>query len=1160
MKRVCCGSPPSSRARPFGEVRGATGPRACGPPWAILRPQPRTGQIGTDCPVPPTNAPSCSAQPLLRSVTCVTRARASAVAIGILRAHERGAADSDATACGASTQPLQAAGSLGLRPPGARRPSCREAPMSAAGGPFASLAAHGERRLLTILFCDLVDSSHLAGRLDPEDLREVLTGYQRRATEIVEAFGGMVARYQGDGILAYFGYPAASEDDAERAVNAAIELSRRINDGSGVEEVLRVRVGVATGIVVVGDLMRSGAADNPSIVGETPNLAARLQAVAEPDTVLISASTQRLTRGLFDYRRLELSGVKGYAATLEAFQVLGPSEVANRFAALRSTLPLVGRDAELARLLALWEKAKAGAGAVAFVRGEPGIGKSRLALELLQRLRTQFPIVRRLYCSPYHKDSMLYPLLTQLQRTAQIDVTEPASAKLEKLQALLMGAGEAAGALTAVLADLLALPVPAPQTLEALGARQKRELLFTILIKAFEQLARRRSLIVVLEDIHWIDPTSLELLEAIIARLDGLPALMVITSRPGSDPPWLERENVHTLNLGPIDRGSAAALAQRICGITDAGNSTVKGIVARADGVPLFIEELSKAALEAGVVGRPATPGVGDGAAIPASLHASLLSRLDRLRPAREIAKAAAAFGREFAFDHLAGVMTDWSASDLRTALEQLIEAELILPIGPPPWTAFSFRHVLIQDAAYSTLLRGERRALHGRIAKTLTERFPEIVAMEPEIAAAHFSKAELFEPAVQHWLEAGIRAADRSAFAEAIQHFSEGVRVSRALPPSPGRARKELDLQMALGPALMATRGYAAPESLEVFTRADELVASVGTVAEQLDVLLGLFNVHYGRAEIARSLEVARTHLTLSEKHGQGASRAHCLLGQSYAAMGAFVEARQHFDAALAMFARQPEAPGSWGVMASQHVVTLALSAGVHFALGELERARAAMLESVERARAIQHPLSIALAIVTEVLTPNPGDLQASHRRAQEAVAFCVRHGLKNFEVWARFAQGAIMTRRGDVSAGIDVMRGSIADAEDLGSRLFRPAQLATLAGAYAKFGDQARALGLVDEAIEIAQRTGEKQALAAIERVKGELLFVVARNSEGEAALRAAGRTARAQGALSEQRRIEASLAKLLSKPPASRICIGQTPGAQRGWLGTLRALLGF
>jgi class 3 adenylate cyclase/tetratricopeptide (TPR) repeat protein len=1036
--------------------------------------------------------------------------------------------------------------------------------MTTAGGPVSSLAAHGERRLLTILFCDLVDSSRLAGRLDPEDLREVLTSYQRRATEIVEAFGGMVARYQGDGILAYFGYPAASEDDAERAVNAAFELSRRINDGSGVEEVLRVRVGVATGIVVVGDLMRSGAADNPSIVGETPNLAARLQAVAEPDTVLISASTQRLTRGLFDYRRLELSEVKGYPTPLEAFQVLGSSEVANRFAALRSTLPLVGRDAELARLLDLWEKAKAGAGAVAFVRGEPGIGKSRLALELLQRLRTQFPIIRRLYCSPYHKDSMLYPLLTQLQRTAQIDVTEPASAKLEKLQVLLVGAGETAGALTAVLADLLALPVPERQTLDSLGARQKRQLLFKILLEAFEELARRRSLIVVLEDVHWIDPTSLELLEAIIGRLDGLPALMVITSRPGSDPPWLQRENVHTFNLGPIDQGSAAALAQRICGIADAGDSTVKGIVARADGVPLFIEELSKAALEAGVVGRPSGAGVGDaaahGLAIPASLHASLLSRLDRLGPAREIAKAAAAFGREFAFDHLAAVMTEWSASDLRAALEQLIETELILPIGPPPWTAFSFRHVLIQDAAYSTLLRGERRALHGRIAKTLTERFPDIVAIEPEIAAAHFSKAELFEPAVQHWLEAGIRAADRSAFAEAIQHFSEGVRISRKLPQSPSRARKELDLQMALGPALMATRGYAAPESLEVFTRADELVASGGTVAEQLDVLLGLFNVYYGRAEIARSLEVARAHLALAEKHGQGASRAHCLLGQSYSAMGAFGDAKQHFDTALAMFARQPEAAGSWGVMASQHVVTLALSAGVHFALGELEQARAAMVAAVERARAIQHPLSIALAIVTEVLTPNPGDLQASYQRAEQAVQFCARHGLKNFEAWARFARGAIMTRRGDVSAGIDVMRAAIAEAEELGSRLFRPAQLATLAGAYARLGDQVRALDLVEEAIEIAQRTGEKQALAAIERVKGELLFAVGRGSEGEAALRAASRTAQAQGAISEERRIEASLAKLLSKLPGSRICVSQTPAAARGWFTTLRGLLGF
>jgi predicted ATPase/class 3 adenylate cyclase len=1033
--------------------------------------------------------------------------------------------------------------------------------MKVAAWPFPSMTVVGERRLLTILFCDLVDSSRLAGRLDPEDLREVLTSYQRRATEIVEAYGGLVARYQGDGILAYYGYPAASEDDAERAVNAAFELSRRINDGSGVGEVLRVRVGVATGIVVVGDLLRSGAADNPSIVGETPNLAARLQAVAEPDTVLIAASTQRLTRGLFDYRRLELAGIKGYPRPLEAYQVLGPSEVANRFAALRSTLPLVGRDAELSRLLALWEKAKAGAGAVAFLRGEPGIGKSRLALELLQRLRKEFPIVRRLYCSPYHKDSMLYPLLMQLQRTAQIDVTDPVDTKLEKLQALLVGAGETAGALTAVLADLLALPLPERGQLEPLDARQKRELLFQILIGAFEELARRRALILVLEDIHWIDPTSLELLGTIVARLDGLPALMVITARPGSEPPWLERENVHTFNLGPIDQASAEALAQRICGLAAADNTTLKGIVARADGVPLFIEELSKAALETGAMGEPAEAGslAANSVAIPASLHASLLSRLDRLGPAREVARAAAAFGREFAFDHLAGVMETWSPSDLRAALEQLIEADLILPIGPPPWTAFSFRHVLIQDAAYSTLLRSERRALHGRIARTLTELFPDVVAIGPEIAAAHFSKAELFEPAARLWLHAGVRAAARSAFAEAIQHFSEGVRVSRMLPDDPARARKELDLQMALGPALMATRGYAAPESLEVFARADALVASVGTVAEQLDVLLGLFNVHYGRAEIARSLEVARAHLTLSERHGQGESRAHCLLGQTYSAMGAFVDAKQHFEQALAMFAQHPESPGSWGVMASQHVVTLALSAGVHFALGELEQARAAIAAAIDRARAIEHPLSIALAIVTDVLTPNPGDVEASHRRAEEAVQFCAQHGLKNFEAWARFAQGAIMTRRGEAARGIEVMQGAMAAAEALGSRLFRPAQLATLAGAHARLGDCTRALGLVEQAIEIAQRTGERQALAAIERVKGELLFALGRPGEAEAALRAASQTACAQGAISEQRRIETSLARLRSQAPA-HFSHRHTPGPSRGWLGSLRALLGF
>jgi len=577
-----------------------------------------------------------------------------------------------------------------------------------------------------------------------------------------------------------------------------------------------------------------------------------------------------------------------------------------------------------------------------------------------------------------------------------------------------------------------------------------------------------------------------------------------------------------------------------------------------ADGNSQFLEPMMKIEVlvpEANLGDVPAAS-----VAIPASLHASLLSRLDRLGPAREIAKAAAAFGREFAFDHLAGVMAEWSPAELRAALERLIEAELVLPIGPPPWMAYSFRHVLIQDAAYSTLLRGERRALHGRIAETLSKLFPDAVAMQPEVAAVHFSKAELHEPAVQHWLEAGIRAADRSAFAEAIRHFSEGVRISRLLPDSAARARKELDLQMALGPALMATRGYAAPESLAVFARADELVAKVGSVAERLDVLLGLFNVHYGRAEIARSLQAARAHLALSEKHGCGESRAHCLLAQSYSAMGAFADAKRHFEVALAMFARNPEPAGSWGVMASQHVVTLALSAGVHFALGELKQARAASLAAIDRARAIDHPLSIALAIVTDVLTPNPGDVEGSCARAEEAVRFCARHGLKNFEAWARFAQGAIMTRRGEVARGIELIEAAIAAAEALGSCLFRPTQLATLAGAYGKQGDSRRALELVEEAIAIAERSEERQALAAIQRLRGEILLAIGRHGEGEAALRLARQIAQAQFAVSEARRIDASLARLSSSRRPAFDCARRAPPGPRRWFGALRALFGF
>jgi class 3 adenylate cyclase len=708
-----------------------------------------------------------------------------------------------------------------------------------------------ERRQLTVLFCDLVGSTELATHLDPEDLRGVIGAYQRCSAAVVERFEGHIAKYLGDGVLAYFGWPQAHEDDAERAVRAGLGLVQAIAQLEPHAAVrLQARIGIATGRVVVGELVGEGAAREEAVVGEVPNLAARLQALAAPGTVVIGEATRRLLGSVFQLEDLGPQRLKGFAEPLPAWQVSGESPAQGRFEARHSAgiTPLVGREEEIALLLRRWEQAREGEGQVVLLSGEPGIGKSRIVRELHARLEGE-PHVRLLYqCSPHHTTSPLHPLIEQLERAAGFSRGDLPEARLSKLEGLLArGTGQLDHAVP-LIAALLGVPTegrypalePTPQT-------QKQRTL-EVLVGQLEGLAAAEPVLVTYEDVHWSDPTTQELLGLAIERIQRLPVLLLITFRPEFTPAWAAQPHVSALALTRLGRRDGAALVDRVVGNKALPAEVAAQIVAKTDGVPLFVEELTKTVLESGLLAdagdRYELSGPLPPLAIPSTLHDSLLARLDRLAPVKEIAQIGAAIGREFSHALLAAV-ADRPEAELQAALDRLVSSELVFRRGVPPEAMYSFKHALVQDAAYGTLLKSRRQQLHARIAEVLDEHFPETAEGQPEVLAHHYTHAGLFEKAVEFWYKAGRQSMARSAMVEASAQLTQALGILASVPSGPDRDQKELDLQVALGAALIATKGWAAPEVEKAHTRARELCTDEGQFPQLLAALSGLFQHH---------------------------------------------------------------------------------------------------------------------------------------------------------------------------------------------------------------------------------------------------------------------------------------------------------------------------
>ena len=996
--------------------------------------------------------------------------------------------------------------------------------------------AGAERRQLTVMFCDLVGSTALSTQLDPEDLREVIAAYHRAVAEIIAEADGFVSRYMGDGVLVYFGYPQAHEDDAERAVRAGLAAIDAISRLDVKSARLQARVGIATGLVIVGDVIGEGSAQEQSVVGETPNLAARLQALAEPDTVVIAVGTRRLLGDLFEYRDLGPVEVKGLAAPVPAWRVLRPSAVASRFEAFHGSAlgPLIGRDEEIELLLRRWARAKAGDGQVVLISGEPGIGKSRITAELEERLRDEPHLWIRYFCSPYHQDSALFPFIDHLGRASGFASDDAPAVKLDKLKALLARAAPPSED-EAFLADLLSLPPSERHPLPDLSPQRKKERTLEALIRQLEGLAHRQPIVMIFEDAHWMDPTSRELLDLTVERVRGVPVLLIVTFRPEFQPSWTGQPQATMLVLNRLDRRDRTELVEQIAGGKALPGEVVDQIADRTDGVPLFVEELTKSVLESGILREEADRYVLDRPlppfAIPTTLQDSLMARLDRLASVRLVAQIGAAIGREFSYALLRAV-SRLSEGELHAALARLVASELVFQRGTPPDAVYTFKHALVQDAAHGSLLRSSRQQLHTQIADALETHFPELMESQPELLAQHYAEAGLVEKSIAYWGQAGRRSAARSAMAEAAAQLQKGLDHLALLSDAPKRQRQELEFWSALGGALHAVKGAAAPETGHAYARARELWEQLGFPAEFLQVPYGEARYHMFRGELDLALRLDESLLRLSHQRNDSAGvvLGHFSSGRNLMHAGRFASSRSHLEDVLALYNLISDNSLLHQFGFYPHVNSQGLLGIVLFCLGFPDQALARSSAAIAEARRLAHLPSLAASLTNGITVLSlVGDNATLDEWVDQLVAVTTE---QDFPVWR--AQGTIFrgwvkVKNGDVAEGISLLRSGSSAYRATGGEAYMPHFFALLAGACEIAGQVEEAVTLFNHALQIVERTGQGWLAAELNRLKGKLLLRQGESEAAEQLYRKALSIAIEQGAKLWELRGAVSLARL-------------------------------
>jgi class 3 adenylate cyclase/tetratricopeptide (TPR) repeat protein len=978
-------------------------------------------------------------------------------------------------------------------------------------------SAGGERRHLTVLFSDLVGSTEIAAQLDPEEWREVVAAYHRAAAEAIIRFGGHVAKYLGDGVMAYFGWPEAHDNDGERAARAGLAILEGVSkvNQESTKQKISVRVGIDSGTVVVA----SGAGKEAEVFGNTPNIAARVQTAAAPNTVLISTATHRLLSGLFVVEELGAQQLKGVAAPVELYRVVRPTGVRSRSGS-RGLTPFLGREEELRLLLSRWDRARGGEGQVVLVIGEAGIGKSRLAAEFHNLIRDTPHIWLESAGEQFFQNTPFHSIRQMLSRWLEVQGATIPDDRVERLERALASAGLQPEEASPLIADLLELPLGNRYPALTLTAEERRRRLLATLTRWVFGAASLQPVVMVVEDLHWLDPSTLELVQLVAEQSVMVPLMLICTARPEFHSQSPMRSHHTQITLNRLSVHNAREMVALVSARNALTSESVEAVIERTGGVPLFVEELTRAVLEAG-------DAPGARREIPATLHDSLMARLDRLGPAKEVIQIGAVIGSDFSYGLLHAVhpIPD---DDLQGALRGATNAELVYVRGIPPDAVYQFKHALIRDAAYEALLRSRRRELHSRIAEVLVQQFPDRVASAPELLAHHYTEAGLVEQAIPCWQRAGQRAVEHSANTEAISHFSKGLELLKSTPDSTERIERELGLQMALGVTLMAIKSQGALEAGKAYTRALELCRQLGETPRLFPVLgaLSVFYLAQGELRTAGDLVEQLLRLARNLQTPRLLQVAHFGMGVVLFSFGELLDSRAHLERAISLYDPQKR---RFPAFQDPGVGALCTAALLLWALGYPEQALKRTRESLRLAQELSHPYSLAdtFYYAAEVYHLCR-DVEATREHAETAIALSREHGFAVTEARAAVLRGWALAKQGQQKEGIAQIRQGLAGARAAGAGLWEPLLVALLAETCGEAGQPEEGL------TALAEVNWERPDVAGgYYGLKGELLLMHNKTSfaEPEICFRRAIEIARKQSAKSRELRATISLARLLS-----------------------------
>lgn len=990
-------------------------------------------------------------------------------------------------------------------------------------------AFYGERRQLTALFCDLIGSTGMASTLDPEDYHELIRAFAHCCRAVIERFGGHIAEFRGDGALVFYGYPQARGDEPERAVRtglAIVDAVEKLVFPHGRQ--VRVRIGIATGLMAID----VSASVEPIIVGEALNLAMRLQELAAPNTIVISDVTRQLTGSLFVLEDLGTRQLKGFSQPIPAFRVTGPNASTSQFDALRlrGLTSFVGRRREMEVLGRAWQRAKAGTGNVVTVCGEPGIGKSRLIKEL-RDIAINEGRVYAYFGSPYHVNTAFHPIVEQVARSSGRPVDETPEARYEALGHVLQRIGDDYREHLPWIAALASLPerdIPPYVTPE-----QRKQKTFDAILWWLGAMSRKKPLLVVIEDAHWIDPTSLEILRVIAARIESMPVLLVISFRPSFDPA-LGHAPVTKIALDRLKPGDAIAIVTSVAGESSLPREWIERIVEKTDGIPLFVEELTKMLIGSGVTEPAAGRASGElRHELPKTLQDSLMARLDQLGPVKRVAQMAAVIGQQFHADVLRAV-SELSRDALQEALSHLVKTELILADSTMPLAMFAFNHALVRDAAYESLLKRDRRLLHAKVAVALESHNRVVNPAAPELLAHHYTEAELIPAALKYWGAAAHQALQRSANLEALRHASRGLEILAAQPDGTNRRGAELGFRLLAGLSYWGVKGFAAPEVEENFTRAHELATEVGDVAQRIMSLRGLFGCHYVRGELDHAYAQAARVAELAQETRNDDDRmvTHMMCGTIRFWQGAFVEARTELETGLVLYDPQRHAGKLLSSQIDPSVNTRAHLGWTLWSLGHPDQALAVAEEGLATARRIAQPISLAQALFwTAAVRLCRGDVDAVDAIAEELSAVAAKFPVPYFGACASVLKGAVLITNDETALGLTRIQQAFGAFGTQHASLGIPWALSIAAGGHLRNGAPAEALDLIARALAIVGKHGERQWEAELYRLKGACLAAHgAGQGEAVACLNRALEVARRQGARGLELRAATTFAKLV------------------------------